>query len=158
MKYYFSTKVIENDGLYKLNSDLNEVFLANSSEAILQFFPLNAGLNTFESGDQRLIDWVGSIDDGTQTFYFPFKYKVQHDFVTLLKTEYAMVLRLAEQYLIRAEARAQEGNIVGAQADLNAIRNRASLANTTSSDKASLLLAIEQERKAGLFTEWGIVG
>ena len=57
--------------------------------------------------------------------------------------------------MIRAEARVQQGNISGAQEDLNAVRSRAGLAETTASDQASLLLAIEQERKVELFAELG---
>ncbi|HEY4197438.1 MAG TPA: RagB/SusD family nutrient uptake outer membrane protein, partial [Mucilaginibacter sp.] len=63
--------------------------------------------------------------------------------------------RLAEQYLIRAEARSQEGNVSGAQSDLNVIRNRAGLANTTASTQTTLLTAILHERQVEMFTEWG---
>jgi len=66
-----------------------------------------------------------------------------------------MVLRLAEQYLIRAEARAQQNNVGGAQSDLNTIRTRAGLPNTTANDKTSLLAAIIHERQVELFSEWG---
>ena len=66
-----------------------------------------------------------------------------------------MVLRLAEQYLIRAEARAQQNNISGAQSDVNVIRNRAGLANTTATTQGTLLSAIEHERQIELFAEWG---
>jgi starch-binding outer membrane protein, SusD/RagB family len=69
--------------------------------------------------------------------------------------EYSTLLRLAEQYLIRSEARAQQNNIAGAQQDINVIRARAGLTATTANDKASLLMAIEQERKVELFTEHG---
>ena len=67
-----------------------------------------------------------------------------------------MVLRLGEQYLIRAEARAMLGNIGGAQADLNAIRNRAGLANYSgATDQTSLLSALLTERRHELLCEWG---
>jgi hypothetical protein len=66
-----------------------------------------------------------------------------------------MVFRLAEQYLIRAEARAKENNISGSQADLNIIRARAGLPNTTATDVNSLISAIIHERQTELFTEWG---
>ena len=68
------------------------------------------------------------------------------------------VLRLAEQYLIRAEARAKQGKITGvnsAESDINVIRNRAGLGNTTANTQADILLAVEQERKSEFFTEWG---
>ena len=65
------------------------------------------------------------------------------------------MLRLAEQYLIRAEARARQGNIPGAQQDLNSIRNRAGLPNTTTSGPTEILEAIMEERQRELFTEGG---
>jgi hypothetical protein len=66
-----------------------------------------------------------------------------------------MVLRLAEQYLIRSEARALLGNINGSQADLNVIRKRAGLANTTAADKNALVAAILHERQVEFFSDWG---
>jgi starch-binding outer membrane protein, SusD/RagB family len=122
-------------------------------------------LNSFEANDKRaaLGNWINrtiynlspTVKD---TIYFPFKYKV--GVVTgvttaAAMTEYIMVLRLGEQYLIRAEARAQQNNISGAQADLNVIRRRAGLTNTTASDQPSLLAAILDERRHELFCEWG---
>lgn len=171
-----ATTVINNTALYELESNLLDAFLPNNEEAVLQVFPpstistwegyyfiltstppFNVALsddfiNSFEDGDQRLNDWVGSISDGTNDYYYAYKYKSRY---TSEGIEYPTLLRLAEQYLIRAEARAQQDNITGAQDDLNSIRNRAGLSNTTANDKASLLLAIEQERRVELFTEWG---
>jgi hypothetical protein len=67
-----------------------------------------------------------------------------------------MVLRLAEQFLIHAEAKVQEGDIPAASLDLNVIRNRAGLPNYTGqSDQPSMLAAIGHERQVELFTEWG---
>ena len=57
------------------------------------------------------------------------------------------VLRLAEQYLIRAEARAQQGKLIDALADLNAVRTRAGVPASTANNAAALLLAIENERR-----------
>ena len=118
----------------------------------------NQLLNAFEPGDNRRNIWVGSYtttDGSNITYYFPYKYKTTSQTNGSNVTEYITVLRLAEQYLIRAEARAEQGNIPGAQADLNVIRNRAGLPNTTANDKASLLAAILHERQVELFTEWG---
>jgi hypothetical protein len=70
-----------------------------------------------------------------------------------------MVFRLAEQYLIRAEARAQQDNLIEAISDLDVLRNRAGISlikNTTPGiSKTNLLLAIEKERQVELFAEWG---
>jgi len=69
---------------------------------------------------------------------------------TPLGTDPAYVLRIAEQYLIRAEARARQGNIIGATggiADLNAVRDRAGLSPIAVSNLDELLLALENERR-----------
>lgn len=57
------------------------------------------------------------------------------------------VLRIAEQYLIRAEARTQQNKLTQAASDLNAVRDRAGLAATTATTAEGLLLAIENERR-----------
>lgn len=175
-----ATSLIENTALYSLRQNLDEVFLANSTETIWQLMPVIPGTNapqgelfilydipdysfggvaldekfvdTIEPGDARMDNWIGSYDDGSTTYYFPFKYKV--DYSSTLK-EYATVLRLAEQYLIRAEARARLELIDEAQDDLNIIRHRAGLDDTAADDQALMLLAIEQERKIELVAEWG---
>lgn len=72
-----------------------------------------------------------------------------------VNTEFAVVLRLAEQYLIRAEARAQLNNLTGAISDINIIRTRAGLRNTPATAKDAVLLAIEHERQIELFMEYG---
>jgi starch-binding outer membrane protein, SusD/RagB family len=179
-----ATAVINNSTLFSLDSSLNNVFLANNNEAIWQLQPvvpgyntwdayyfvltstpgssslpvaLDTGLvNTFEAGDRRLANWVGEFASGGTTYYYPYKYKL-NAYVgnTTAPAEYLMVLRLAEQYLIRAEARAQEGNLQGAAADLNFIRNRAGLGSTTVTTQTDLLTAIYHERRVELFTEWG---
>ena len=57
------------------------------------------------------------------------------------------VIRIAELWLIRAEARAQQGNLSGALDDLNAIRTRAGLPISTAVTQSEILLAIENERR-----------
>lgn len=70
-----------------------------------------------------------------------------------------MVLRLAEQYLIRAEARTKLNNLSGAIKDINVIRKRAGLLliSDTKSElsKSELMDYIMYERKYELFSEWG---
>lgn len=63
------------------------------------------------------------------------------------------LLRLAEQFLIRAEARAQQDKLDLAANDLNAVRSRAGVADTDASTKEELLDAILQERKLELVGE-----
>ena len=57
------------------------------------------------------------------------------------------VIRIAELYLGRAEARAQQNDLDGALNDLNAVRNRAGLVDLSSANKDEILLAIENERR-----------
>lgn len=112
--------------------------------------------NAFEPNDQRKIHWIGVDSSGTTPetyYYFPYKYQ---SYQQTAVTEYTMVLRLAEQFLIRAEAEAQLGSTNAAIADLNTIRNRAGLGNYAgATDLTSLMTAILHERQVELFTEWG---
>jgi len=175
-----SSKVIA-DPKYSLPSNLGQVFLKNSSEAIWQLMPVAANINTregqnfvlvsvpvnvalsrqlalnFETGDKRRLDWVGSISTAGQTYYFPYKYKIRTGASPL--SEYSMVLRLAEQYLIRAEARAKQGKIALAVGDINVIRERAGLTLLKADDPglstAALTGKIQQERRFELFSEYG---
>jgi hypothetical protein len=176
-----ATVVLNNTTLYDTVSLTNGVFNKNSKEAIWQLQPVYTGwntedaktfiitssgpnnnnpfylsnslLNSFEGGDQRYSNWVKAITVNSATFYYPFKYKINTQNAPV--SEYLMIMRLGEQYLIRAEARAQQNKIVESQSDLNVIRKRASLSNTTANDKNSLLAAILHERQVELFTELG---
>lgn len=62
-------------------------------------------------------------------------------------TDPAYVIRIAEVYLVRAEARAQQNLLTGAVQDLNSVRDRAGLGTSKASSQAELLLAIENERR-----------
>lgn len=181
----YATKIISNTA-YHLETTLNSVFLATSKEAIWQLaLPTNsiratyegayfiiesAGdlnfnkiilkpgfINSFESGDKRFLNWVKSFTTGSETVYFPYKYKLK--FASATAPEHSTVFRLAEQYLIRAEARAHRDNLSGALDDIDQVRSRAGINLLTVIDpgisKEDLLLAIEHERKVELFTEWG---
>ena len=115
-------------------------------------------IKKFEAGDLRLANWTGWRKTTTgATVYFPWKYKIRTNATGVTTvTEYSMVMRLAEQYLIRAEARIQQDKLADGRADLDSIRVRAGLTKLDASlDKAALLLAVEQERKVELFVEWG---
>lgn len=108
--------------------------------------------NSFEATDLRKTNWAGVTTVSGKNYHFINKYKVR----TGTGAEYNITLRFAELYLIRGEARAQQANITGAKADIDVVRARAGLgALSTSITQAQLLLAIEQERKAELFGEWG---
>jgi len=151
------------------NSNIPEANYNATLEGYL-FIPLDSNTNPyyiipdqyiagFETGDNRLSSWVKSYQytgDGN-TYNIPYKYKVGPAQVAAGANvlEYYMVLRLAEQYLIRAEARARQNKLSDAISDLNVIRNRAGLANTTATSLDDVLAAIAQERRSELFAEWG---
>src|SRR5690606_32787353 len=169
--------------------DPDQVFLANSKEAILQISPIGRGnslthteegnvfiktsltntaiglsdnlMDSWDVGDRRYTSWVGRFDGSgpDETYYYPYKYKVQYDNSGGDITEYSMVLRLAEQYLIRAEANIKLGNLQAAIADLDVLRKRAGislLANTAPNLSAPDLMEIVlKERRKELFAEWG---
>lgn len=179
----YSTEIIDKEHQYKLPSNLNNVFIKASEEAIWQLLPDGGSKNytnegfyfillapptswalrkelyeSFEMGDLRKTKWIDSLTSpsGITKWYYPHKYK--ENFANGSGREFSMVLRLAEQYLIRAEARAQQNKLNGpnsAETDLNTIRNRAGLSNTTATTFEELTLAVEQERRVELFTEWG---
>jgi hypothetical protein len=114
-------------------------------------------LSAFEAGDARAVvgNWINKLVVGPATYYYPYKYKIGDPVNATAPSEYCTVFRLAEQYLIRAEARAQQNNISGALSDLNLIRARANLPGYTTTDQSQLLNAILHERQVELFTEWG---
>jgi len=64
---------------------------------------------------------------------------------TATGTDPSYLIRIAELYLIRAEARAQQNKLVEATADLNAVRLRADAGLTTAVGQGPLLQAIEDE-------------
>ncbi len=166
---------------FPLEPNLDQVFLKESGETIWQFRPGNDLRNTqeanqlviqfipgqrfaltsslldaFEEGDGRLERWTDELSDsdGTLTLSFAHKYKALFNETQSL--EHSIVFRSAEQYLIRAEARAQLGNLVGARQDLNAVRNRAGLGNVNLAGQSELLEAIYRERRVELFAEQGL--
>lgn len=142
------------EGFYLLPTPLHTGIPA----AVLSSYLLKA----FEPGDLRRSEWVDSTDYAfngiTSRYLFPYKYKVGKDnrVVGGAATEYYMVLRLAEQYLIRAEAAAIDGQTGAAIDDLNVIRRRADLEDLPKTlTKDQVLTAVAKERQTELFVEWG---
>ncbi|MEP2670457.1 MAG: RagB/SusD family nutrient uptake outer membrane protein [Cyclobacteriaceae bacterium] len=78
--------------------------------------------------------------DAIQGVYYPTKYKKAND------DDNVHIIRIAEMYLIRAEARAIKG-YAGAEDDLNEVRNRAGVADYDSVVDGDLLDAIALENK-----------
>ncbi|SFM79400.1 Starch-binding associating with outer membrane [Chitinophaga sp. YR627] len=187
-----ATKVIEKTAMYTSNIPLSEIFKKNSKETIWSLQPVkkqfntdegelfvlpdggpndvnplyisDALLNSFEPGDQRKTAWIGHVSVGNQDYSYPAKYKVK--FGDAEVSEYTILLRLAEQYLIRAEARNEQNNTSGAIADLNVLRSRSRRdisqqvpnplpdlpAGLTQTELRTLIL---NERRVELFMEGG---
>lgn len=175
--------LINNSSMFALVPTAS-VFVKNSKESIFQLQPVingnyslfdartfvlsnTVGTSTnpgaispqlqqaFEPNDQRRVNWISSTSIGGKTYLFPYKYKANTATLATSKPEYLTLLRLAEQYLIRAEARAQLNNLGGAATDVNAIRTRAGLGNTTAATQPELLDAIMQEKRVEMFCEEG---
>ena len=164
-------------GVYTLPADLNTVFQKGSTETIWQMWQQNGFttpggtwlptsataisyyvrpglLSAIASGDRRLSAWLKAGTGANSNLFYPYKYKLRTT-TTGATSENLVELRLAEQYLLRAEARANQGNVGDGLADVNTIRKRAGLADTTVADAAGLLLTIEQQRRIEFMLEDG---
>ena len=121
-------------------------------------------LNSFEPGDLRRTNWTITSNAGgysnplNRVFSYKYKYNGITDPTVVIpegREDDQKFMRLAEVYLIRAEARASKTSpdLTGAAADLNLIRNRAGLVNTTAATQNALVDAILKERRVELFYE-----
>lgn len=164
-------------GVYGIVTNLNNVFLSNSNETIWQislaaasstpatvmaveFIPpattptfvlYDTLANTFEPNDQRKANWTKSIVYQGKTYYYPYKYKVR---TTTTGNEYPVLIRLAELYLTRAEARARQDKVPEGIKDLNEVRGRAQISlRPLTLTRDQLLADLEHERWVELFTE-----
>lgn len=173
-----ATTVIES-GYFKMDP-LDSSFVASSRELIFgianpgtnfytneAFTNIGTGTNpnyrfssytndAFEATDARLTKWTKI---GANGFRGPAKYKTFSNTQANAKKEITPMFRLAEQYLIRAEARAMQNNLSGAIADIDTVRKRAALPLVSVTNpgisKDDLLKAIMKERQTELFGELG---
>ena len=185
--YNQADSVIRFGGYNLVTNGLTNVFLNGSTEAIWQlpgalafgnglpdattfvpYSPTAAAnyritpflINAFEESDKRKENWLGLqkiVTNGVeQTIYYPFKYKNRLSSIT--PAEDQMVFRLAEMYLIRAEAAAHLNKLEEAIADVNILRNRAGLTVPISSvglSQEDVIKVILHERQVEMFCEWG---
>lgn len=173
-----ASAVLNDTDLYTWNDDLDLEFRKESTATIWQLTPGLEGKNTeegitfiftsappplsalsdafvasFAGGDLRKTHWIGSVTSGLSTWHYPFKYKESE--YTGASVEYSILFRLAEMYLIRAEARAHQGDLIGAKEDLNIVRARAGLGATAATTASEIIAAVLQERRFEFFTELG---
>ncbi len=174
----YATDVIDGNGTdeYTLEENFSDAVTDFSSESILEIVysandnpgtSTNFGLNNLFEGRREIIpssemvlalqndggdrksviefdgkNARGSDNGWTITRYGPF--------------DNIQVFRLAEMYLIRAEARANQDNISGqdgAVSDVNILRQRAGVPLIQGTSKNQMLLAIENERRMELCFE-----
>jgi starch-binding outer membrane protein, SusD/RagB family len=186
-----ASEILAKTATYSLNSNLASAFDNNSPENILQVFESqyyaavqydlsttnpsfttsaskpgylsDSVVNKFEPGDKRRTDWIGTRSSGANTWYFPKKFKNIHP-TSVGGQEYIAAIRLAELYLIRAEARIEQNKISDGIQDLNQLRARARAAATTAVpnplpalsltlSKTDAMLALEKEWTREMFME-----
>ncbi|MFH6964442.1 RagB/SusD family nutrient uptake outer membrane protein [Flavobacterium plurextorum] len=173
-----ASSVLNEKGLYRLPDNPSMLFLKGSPSTIWQLMPATAGsptlegslfifksgpppsmalssalVNSFTAGDLRKTNWIKQVNNGTSNWYHAYKYR--QDSNAGASSEYSIVLRLSELYLIRAEARLMSGDLLGAKEDINVIRNYAGLGNTAEATEAELIEEILKQRKLELFCEFG---
>jgi hypothetical protein len=115
---------------------LNEVYASSAFAGREETYINQQHFDRYEAGDDRANEFT---DD-------TFTSKFNNAFGNVV------TIRLAEIYLIRAEARIRKAvpDLIGAAADINVIRHRALLGNTTAVTAAGLLAAVKQERRVEL--------
>lgn len=109
----------------------------------------------FETGDCRKNSWLGKNTVSGIEYWYPLKYKQNNVSGNGNLNEYQIIFRLAELYLIRAESRAQQGNLSGAMEDANMLRKRAGISELVSDNQHDILTIIEKENQIEFFAEWG---
>lgn len=171
-----ASSVLNATSLYS-SSAIADSFLRQSTSTLWQFSPSSTGGNSleagtfvftvgppslsalrsdfvaaFEPGDLRFTNWVRTISTSSGSWSHSYKYKVTTNGTS---TEYSILFRLPELYLIRAEARIRAGSLTAGRDDLNAVRQAAGLPLVTASTADALLAAVLKERKTELFCEFG---
>lgn len=155
-----------NEGGYSLLEDYAEIFAdEENAESIFEiaFIPLERNriaeynfprslngrrevkpsedlLEAYEENDERF--------EASVAFEATEAYAIKYDDISIGEENF-IVLRLAEMYLIRAEANAKAAapDPTEIKADLNRIRSRAGLSPVTTSNVTQLIAAIERERR-----------
>lgn len=97
------------------------IFIPASLTSVPTFMVRDKLLDLFDEHDKRKSAYLSANDNGQ---YFPYKYKLRTSGV---ETEFDVLLRLPELYLINAEAKLRLGDIAGGIGKLNTMRGRVGL-------------------------------
>ncbi|ANF52966.1 glycan metabolism protein RagB [Chryseobacterium glaciei] len=170
-------KNIVQSPLYQFENNTAKVFLKSGTHILWQLRPKNQGdgtkeastyyfnnsaphsyalsqdlVGTFSNGDLRKQNWMAVVTFNGNTWYRADKYKNR----TNNTTEYSVVFRLEEVYLLLAEALVQQNKLPEALPYVNATRQRAGLSALTGATTQSALLSeIVLENRKEFFTEMG---
>lgn len=150
------TTAVISDPFYELEEEYGLAFQGRSKETIFEVFfaqndPSRLNLestpgNQFNYSASQ--DFIDAFEEGDQRKDFLLVPSAESFYSLKYDSEAspAVVLRLADMYLMRAEARAQTNDLPGALSDLNKIRSRAGLSPLQISERSALLVAVEKER------------
>ncbi|AZA54059.1 RagB/SusD family nutrient uptake outer membrane protein [Chryseobacterium sp. G0201] len=170
-------KEIIQSPLYAIQNDITKVFDKSGTHILWQLKPRNTGgstkeiqsyyftasapvnialsqdlISSFSTGDLRRENWISSLSVGTNTWYRANKYKV----LTNNTTEYSIVFRIEEAYLLLSESLAQQGKTQEAVLHLNKIRQRSNLPALSNSISQQVLMdELVKENRSEFFTEMG---
>lgn len=170
-------KEIIQSPLYAIQNDIIKVFDKSGTHILWQLKPRNTGgstkeiqsyyftasapvnialsqelISSFSTGDLRRQNWISSLSVGTNTWYRANKYKV----LTNNTTEYSIVFRIEEAYLLLSESLAQQGKTQEAVLHLNKVRQRANLPALSNSISQQVLMdELIKENRSEFFTEMG---
>lgn len=159
-----ATDVINNGG-YTLLGNYADIFEDETAESIFEIsfsqlernriaeynFPKSLNGRREVEPSQSLLDAYEESDErfeGSIAFAENLAYAIKYDDLNL-GAENFIVIRLADMYLIRAEAMAKGStpNVEQIKTDINAVRNRAGLSAVTSNSLDQLISTIEKERR-----------
>jgi starch-binding outer membrane protein, SusD/RagB family len=115
-------------------------FLPDALGGRYEYAPTQDLVDAYEDGDERFAASIGQ--DGARVYANKY-FRISNS------DDNVFALRLAEMYLIRAEARAHQQNFDGARQDINVIRNRAGLDDLelAAVNESTLIDAVLQERR-----------
>ncbi|MCX8525897.1 RagB/SusD family nutrient uptake outer membrane protein [Chryseobacterium formosus] len=170
-------KAIVQSPLYQFQNDITKVFTKTGTHILWQLKPKNnadavkeASLYYFANAaplyvalspslvsslaavDLRKQNWTAPVTVGANTWYRAEKYKARSN----NSTEYSIIFRLEEAYLLLAESLARQNRIADALPYINPIRQRAAQPLLSASISQQVLLnEIVSESRKEFFTEMG---
>lgn len=144
--------------LWQLTNEYRNVavarsFIPSSTTSAPLFYLSQDLLNVFDADDGRKSIWINSNTVSTVSYSYPYKYQNRNN--TTPVTEFYVLFRLAEIYLIRAEANWRREKLEEAISDLNMIRQRAGLSVVSNIGMGEFEKLLIDERRKEFFCEIG---